>query len=80
MVERLAPVSTMNRKGPWPLIITGTTTRPMWSRVVGDANKVSVPVKVGNSGDACAGGNSEAWAPAAYSAPIRHTVRNSRRR
>src|SRR5690242_15135835 len=37
-VELLAPVSTTNRNGPCPLMVTGTTIRPIRSRVVGVAN------------------------------------------
>src|SRR5688572_3281459 len=38
MSERFAPVSTISRNGPRPLIITGATMRPIRSIVVGVAN------------------------------------------
>src|SRR6266571_4156591 len=74
----------MNRKGPWPLIITGTTTRPMWSRVVGDANSsASLSKGSTNPGSTAAGstassgavvGEAPAVEPPANNTASKHTL------
>src|SRR5882672_9680905 len=84
IVEWLAPVSTMNRKGPRPLIITGTTTRPMWSRVVGDANSSASPprgaIDPGSTASGStvskgtAAGEASVGDPPPNSAPSKHTL------